>query len=501
MENKLSSGGGEILDNKADSEFQNVPDSSLTNRASHELVNLWHAGSQAAASVLWARYEVRLIALVASRLNRKHRDGIAPEDVVQSAMGSFFRLTRASASPPIKLESTVSAWNILATLTRRKLSRALERETAVKRGGGRTRVALEDLEPDLRANPSQTEVDEVLAGIHSLLNQDQLQLVALLLENATQKEIAEQLGVDERTVRRRITAIREIVTGRIAVVEQQSATSSESLIENINLPNISYREFVLGKLVGRGALGKVYRARVQSDGQIVALKFMHRHLWTDPESRLSFLREIDHASKINHPGVVKYLGWGQSRHGGPYLVCEYIDGLPLTKTSLQDSATSVRWLAQICEAVAASHQVGIVHGDLTPNNILVDQGRVVITDFGFATYSQKSLVDSVALGAITSPGGTLGFAAPEQISSAFGKISFATDIYAIGGIAFYLLTGRSPHCGELLLDTVSDEDVQLPDVNCAHAEFKLMAVARLALKKAVDGRPQSVAELVPLLAE
>ena len=133
--NKAGTGGGEKLDNKADSEFQKFSDSSLTNRASHELVSLWLSGSQDAARILLARYEVRLIALVASRLNRKYRDGIAPEDVVQSAMGSFFRVTRAGANPSIKLESTASAWNILATFVRRKLARALERETAAKRGG------------------------------------------------------------------------------------------------------------------------------------------------------------------------------------------------------------------------------------------------------------------------------------------------------------------------------------------------------------------------------
>ncbi len=111
---------------------------------------------------------------------------------------------------------------------------------------------------------------------------------------------------------------------------------------------------------------------MQFDGQVVAVKFMHRHLWTNPHSRHSFLREIDHASKINHSGVVKYLGWGQSPHGGPYLVCEYVDGQPLTHVKPNDSETSVQWLAQICQAVAAAHQAGVVHGDLTPNNILLD---------------------------------------------------------------------------------------------------------------------------------
>jgi DNA-directed RNA polymerase specialized sigma24 family protein len=293
-ENKAGTDGGENLDNKADSELQKISDSNLTNRASHELVNLWHSGSQDAARVLLARYEVRLIALVASRLNRKNRDGIAPEDVVQSAMGSFFRVTRAGANSFIKLESTASAWNILATFVCRKLSRALERETAAKRGGGQTRVSLDDLEPDLRADPSTTKVDEFLAEIHSLLSSDQSQLLELLLENATQREIAEQLGVDERTIRRRIKAMQDIINGQLDSVDDRNSASLDSLVETINLPNISYRQFVLGKLVGTGALGKVYRARLQSDGQVVAVKFMHRHLWTDPASRLSFLREIDH---------------------------------------------------------------------------------------------------------------------------------------------------------------------------------------------------------------
>jgi len=500
--NKAVTEGGENLDDKADIKIQKISDSNLTNRASRELVEMWRSGSQDAACVLLARYEVRLIALVASRLNRKYRDCIAPEDVVQSAMGSFFRVTRASANPSIKLESTASAWNILATFVRRKLARALERETAVKRGGGRTRISLDDLETDLSTNPSVTEAKELLDEIHSMLNSDHSRLLELLLENKTQREIAEQLGVDERTIRRRIRSMQDIVNGQKASVDERNGASLDSTIVPISLTNISYRQFVLGKLVGSGALGKVYRARLQSDGQVVAVKFMHRHLWTNRDSRLSFLREIDHASKINHSGVVKYLGWGQSPHGGPYLVCEYVDGQPLTHVKPNDSETSVQWLAQICQAVAAAHQAGVVHGDLTPNNILLDHnGRIVVTDFGFATYSQKPTTDDAAFESIASSGGTLGFAAPEQISPAFGTICFTTDIYAIGGLAFYLLTGQSPHDSSLLLDTVADEDLIVPNAPVTPAEAKLVAVAKFAMKKAISSRPHSVSELVPLLVD
>lgn len=502
VENRVGTEGGENLDDKADIKIQKISDSNLTNRTSRELVEMWRSGSQDAVRILLARYEVRLIALVASRLNRKYRDGIAPEDVVQSAMGSFFRVTRAGANPSIKLESTASAWNILATFVRRKLARALEREAAVKRGGGGTRISLDDLEPDPSTNPSATLANELLDEIHSLLNSDHSRLLELLLEDKTQKEIAEQLGVDERTIRRRINAMQKIVKGQLDSVGDRNGLSLNSKIEPISLPNISYRQFVLGKLVGSGALGKVYRAKLQSDGQVVAVKFMHRHLWTNPDSRLSFLREIDHASKINHSGVVKYLGWGQSPHGGPYLVCEYVDGQPLTNVKPIDSSTSVQWLAQICEAVAAAHQAGVVHGDLTPNNILLDDnGRIVITDFGFATYAQKPLEDDAAFESIASSGGTLGFAAPEQISPAFGTIGVTTDIYAIGGLAFYLLTGQSPHDASSLLDTVADENSIVPNAPVTPDEAKLVAVAKFALKKAISSRPHSVTELVRLLVD
>lgn len=483
-------------------ESKRISELSLADLAGRDLVALWHSGSQAAARVLLARYEVRLVALVAARLNRRYRAAIAPEDVVQSAMGSFFRATGAGTQPSIKLQSTASAWNILATFTRRKLSRALERETAVKRGGGWTRAPLDHLDFDRSPTLSAMDVDEILSDVRSLLAPEQSELLELLLEDATQKEIAERLGVDERTIRRRVAALRDIVTGQLAPVDEPSEPLSESLSDSINLPNITYRQFVLGKLVGSGALGKVYRARLQCDGRVVAVKFMHRHLWTSPSSRLSFLREIDHASMIVHPGILKYLGWGQSPHGGPYLVCEYVEGQSLAHAKPDNPSMSVLWLVQLCEAIAAAHQAGVVHGDLTPHNILLSHdGRIVVTDFGFATRMEQSSTEPGLIVPFQSLGGTLGFAAPEQISPAFGKISPATDIYAIGGLAYYLLTGRGPHAGSAnsLLDTITEEDVVLADFPRMSAESKLADVAKVSLRKAVNDRPQSVGELVALL--
>lgn len=443
------------------------------------------------------------MALVAVRLNRRYRAGIAAEDVVQSAMGSFFRMTSAGAKPTIQLESTASAWNILATFARRKLSRALEREASFKRGGDWDRAPLDQAESSVLRQPSALEADEILADLNALLTSDQTQLLEQLLQNATQKEIAERWSVDERTVRRRIAAIRTAIAGYLAEDDRQEP-DLDSGSANINLPGITYRQFVLGTMVGSGALGKVYRARLQPDGRVVAVKFMHRHLWTNPASRLSFLREIDHASRIDHPSIVKYLGWGQSPHGGPYLVSEYVDGQSLTNVPRDNATIAVQWLIQICHAIEAAHQAGVVHGDLTPSNVLLSvDGRIVITDFGFAATVHQPIQASERELPLAPRGGTLGFAAPEQVSPAFGCICAATDIYAIGGLAHFFLTGHGPHEGKVnsLIETVSEDDIAVAMSPRTNAEFRLARIANLALKKAVDRRPRSANELAAILSE
>jgi DNA-directed RNA polymerase specialized sigma24 family protein/predicted Ser/Thr protein kinase len=506
QENERGTLGDEILKSKADSKSEKNLDSNLTNRTSQELIDLWRRGAQEAAEVLLARYEVRLIALVAARLSRKHEDRIAPEDIVQSAMGSFFRVTKADVKPSIKLESTLTAWNILATFARRKLARALERETALKRGGGWSRISLDDLAPGLSMEPTIPKADEILVEVRSVLDEDQIRLLDLLLENASQAEAAEKLGVDERTVRRRIRKIRETVVSQHAMRSEADSPAIELSTSNISLPNISYRTFVLGKLLGSGALGKVYLAQMQTDGMPIAVKFMHRKLWNNPTSRFSLLNEIDQASKINHPGIIKYLGWGQSPHGGPYLVSEYVAGRSLTSIGSCATKTAVQWLVQICQAMAASHEAGIVHGDLTPNNVLVnDSGRVVIIDFGLATQSQHQPTqepsDVSFSDTIQAHGGTLGFAAPEQISNAFGTIGYRTDIYAIGGLAYYLLCGRCPHAGDSIVDTLSDSDLAITESPTTPAGARLLSVAKAALKKSIGSRPESAIELLQLLLD
>ena len=454
------------------------------------------------------RYRLRLIALVASRLSRGQRGSIDPEDVVQSAMGSFFRNTSSASQSRLQIESTLSVWNLLAMFARRKLSRSLERVSAAKRGAGWDRNALDQIEllEFQQATPESQDVADLVNELNSMLAPDQVELLELLLAGNTQREIAEELSVDERTVRRRVTTIRNLLSPHL--FENQTTNDGDAILQpqSFSLPRIGYGQFVLGKMIGSGGFGKVYQARMQATDTSVAVKFMHRHLWRDVRAKNSFLHEIDQASRIDHPGIIKYLGWGESPHGGPYILSELIEGSPLSQCRPMGDMQLVQVLRQVCEAVDVAHLSGVVHGDLTPNNILITpDGRAIITDFGLSTCLQLIAQSQSTDSAVRSVGGTLGYAAPEQVSPAFGSIGPWTDIYAIGAIAYFCLTGIAPHTkadvAESLSSTISEDDETTPgNVLVTAASETLSRLVKLALRKTVTDRPYIVEDLISELS-
>jgi eukaryotic-like serine/threonine-protein kinase len=154
-----------------------------------------------------------------------------------------------------------------------------------------------------------------------------------------------------------------------------------------------------------------------------------------------------------------------------------------------------------------AHSTGIIHGDLTPNNILITtDGRAIITDFGLSTYLQPIAQSQDVDAAVRSVGGTLGYAAPEQVSPAFGSIGPWTDIYAIGAIAYFCLSGIAPHTkadvAESLSSTISEEDEPIPcNLPITEALEKLRKLVEFALRKTVTDRPNDIPTLMAVLSE
>jgi serine/threonine protein kinase len=217
-------------------------------------------------------------------------------------------------------------------------------------------------------------------------------------------------------------------------------------------------------VVGTGAMGIVYRGVHNVIGKAVAIKVLKPDYADDPEMVQRLVREARTVNAIRHPGIVDIFGFGTlPRSGQPYIVMDLLEGEPLDAFIAREAPVPVRTAGAILEellsALHAAHQVGVVHRDLKPGNVFLEalpEGgfKLKVIDFGLARQADK------AGGSIrpTNPGtliGTPAFMAPEQVLGQ--KLSPATDLYAVGGIAYQLLTGHLPHEAPSAIEVLSQK--------------------------------------------
>jgi len=233
------------------------------------------------------------------------------------------------------------------------------------------------------------------------------------------------------------------------------ALSIDALAEAIGVVDREEAAWTVGRRIGpyelletlgEGGSSTVFRAARDLDGarQQVALKLLRSGVYSADARRL-FRRERQALAALSHPNIAHLIDGGVTDAGVPYLVMEYVDGVPIThyaNACALDLPARLRLMIVVCRAVAAAHRGLIVHRDLKPSNILVTaEGAVKLVDFGIA----KLLDESPALENATRPGHsplTPGYAAPEQFSG--GPISTATDVYALGVLLHELLLGERP---------------------------------------------------------
>ena len=195
-------------------------------------------------------------------------------------------------------------------------------------------------------------------------------------------------------------------------------------------------------LLGRGGMGSVYLAE-RADGEVehrVAIKLL-RFGGREGAFRDRFLRERQILATLNHPGIARLLDAGHTNDGQPYLVMDYIDGIPIDvyAASLDLRGKLVLFL-KVCDAVSYAHRNLILHRDIKPSNILVDAaGEPKLLDFGIAKMMDEPAGQTLTHERLLTPE----YASPEQVRGA--PQATASDIYSLGAVLYKLLTGRSPH--------------------------------------------------------
>lgn len=202
------------------------------------------------------------------------------------------------------------------------------------------------------------------------------------------------------------------------------------------------------ELLGQGGMAAVYRAvpaDTLDERQAVAVKLISRHLFNEPDFARRFQREVSAYQKLSHPHIVRVVSWRELDSSGepPYIILELVPGKTLPQQGL--SWPKARpLLQQIFSAVAYAHSQGVVHRDLKPDNIMVHQGQIKVMDFGLARSPDASHL--TATGTVL---GTPAYMAPEQLSQ--GSSAPAVDQYALGAVAYRLLSGRLPHEAESVM--------------------------------------------------
>lgn len=211
--------------------------------------------------------------------------------------------------------------------------------------------------------------------------------------------------------------------------------------------------------VGEGGMAYVYRARDRESGRAVAIKVLMSRLTGDPEAMARLRREAQVAMRLDHPNVCGILATGEAV-GMPFLVMPYLEGETLSRRETRHgpmpTALAVPILRQLCDGLQHAHDAGVLHRDLKPENVMLVAGegtgeRAVVMDFGLA----KESVAGPELTKLTDTGVVLGtpeFMSPEQIR---GKpLDPRSDIFALGVLAFELLTGRLPFEGNTAQETM-----------------------------------------------
>ncbi len=213
-------------------------------------------------------------------------------------------------------------------------------------------------------------------------------------------------------------------------------------------PEVIADRYEIQDPIGRGGMATIFRAVDLRMGRIVAVKILREMYSTDPKFVTRFQREARAASALQHPNIVQVFDYGQSKESY-FIVMEYVDGMDLRrylkKRSILENDRAVEIAHDVALGLGAAHRRGIVHRDVKPQNIMLnDDGLVKLTDFGIASMYKDAESERLTTTGMTL--GTVQYYAPEQAQGEIVKP--AADIYALGIVMYEMLTGRTPFEGD-----------------------------------------------------
>ena len=259
--------------------------------------------------------------------------------------------------------------------------------------------------------------------------------------------------------------------------------------------------FEVTRELGRGGMGIVYEARSTVFGRVVAVKVLRSGLFATPDERRRFLNEARAVSGMDHPGIVPVLDAGRVR-GLDYFSMKRIGGEGLDRRLDRGPLPpreAAALVSKAARAVEYAHRRGLLHRDIKPGNILIDEDtQPLLTDFGLARPLLRDLdtdPDATLTGAVL---GTPGYMAPEQAGGRIRELTTATDVYGLGGVLYACLTGHAPYRGAKTAEVLRNALIGRPEapsrLNSA-IPADLETICLKCLEPAPDSRYPSARDL------
>ena len=235
-----------------------------------------------------------------------------------------------------------------------------------------------------------------------------------------------------------------------------SREAFEDILVEANVTDTQWRlgHYEILEEIGRGGMGVIYRARQQHSRRIVAVKRIFAHEVNSHDTLVRFRREAEAVASLDHPNILPIHEVSESEQGLPFFSMKFATGGSLrtaAPTLRKNPRGCVQLMAKVARAIDYAHGKGILHRDLQPGNILLDEsGEPMVSDFGLAKWLDQTSDLTRTLETL----GTPGYIAPEQTECPADKLTCAADVYSLGAIGFYLLTGRPPFVGSNVLHVI-----------------------------------------------